>query len=119
MFSITDTEGGSPNLTYFDLSQRTIQKMVDWIVLTKSRGPNDFSVAFFRKTSREIRKILNKLFDYIKRLGKFQIYGTRLQLRQITKRGIDERSVTTDQSLYWTSEAKSSKNASIKLSATT
>ena len=99
-FSIIDTKSENPILTNLDISKRTIQKLVDQIDVTKSRGPNGLPPAISQKTSRETSKILNILFKKIKILRKIPDSWESAAVTPIHEKGLDKKSVTTDQSLY-------------------
>ena len=70
--SITDNKIENPILTIFDILKRTIQKIVNQVDVTESRGPNGLPRAFFQKTYGEISKILRKFFKNIRRLRIFR-----------------------------------------------
>ena len=86
-FSITDIKSENPILTNFLISKRTVQKIVDQIDVTKSRGPNGLPPVFFQKTSAEISKILNKLFKNIKKIRKIPDSWKTAAVTPIHKKG--------------------------------
>ena len=88
--SIPDSKSENPVLKNFFIWKRTIQKIVNPIDVTKSRGTNGLPPAFFQKISKEISKILNILFKNFKRLGKFSDSWTTAEVTPIHKKGIDE-----------------------------
>ena len=66
-FSISDIGTKNPTLTNFNISVETIHSFVSELDITKSRGPNGLPLAFFKKTSRQISVVLNKLLKVIKK----------------------------------------------------
>ena len=66
-FSISDIETKNSTLTNFNISVETIHSFVSELDITKSRGPNGLPPAFFKKTSRQISVVLNKLLKVIKK----------------------------------------------------
>ena len=71
----------------FDISKRTIQKKINQIDVTESRGPNGLPTAFFQKNSREINKILNKHFKNTKSSGKILDSSKTAAVTPINKSG--------------------------------
>ena len=110
-FSRTDIKTKNPLRTNFNIWKPTNREIVKQIDVAKSWGPNGFPPAFFQNTSRENSKTLNKPFKNFKRLRIIpDNWKTTLLLNQFTNSRIHKRSVTTDQSLYWTSKPNFSKN---------
>ena len=66
-FSISDIETKSLTLTNFNILVETIHSFVSELDISKSRGPNRLPPAFFKKTSRQISVVLNKLLKVIKK----------------------------------------------------
>ena len=65
--STFDIETKNPTLTNFNISVETMHSFVSELDNNKSRGPNGLPLAFFKKTSRQISVVLNKLLKVIKK----------------------------------------------------
>ena len=66
-FINSDIKTKNPTLTNFNISVETIHSFVSGLDITKSRGPNGLPPDFFKKTSRQISVVLNKLMKVIKK----------------------------------------------------
>ena len=66
-FRISDIETKNPTLTNFNISVETIHSFLSELNITKSRSPNELPPAFFKKTSRQISVVLNKLLKVIRK----------------------------------------------------
>ena len=66
-FSFSDIVTKNTILTNFNISVEIILSFVSKLDITKSRGANGLPPTFFKKTSRKISVVLNKLLQVIKK----------------------------------------------------
>ena len=91
-FSFSDIVRKNPILTNFNRSVEIIHSFVSKLDITKSRSANGLPPAFFKKTSRPISVVLNKLLKVIKKQRRIPDTCNTAAVTSIHKKG-DRRSV--------------------------